>query len=147
MFSFLEHDFKECLIPQKGLTSEEETYLTVTNISKHPVTVRPLQWTDGQSTTVGHRVFKVEYDTALNANIGNQGLSTQKSVLPLPPSAPSSSGVVAANRSVPQLVRLLPNFSAQFRIVFSPQDSERHYSGSLAFLVDETACVPVRSLN
>jgi hypothetical protein len=74
-------------------------------------------------------VFKVEFDPSLSQHLGN------RSILQDANSSLGSHG----NTSV----AVAPNMSCQYRLVFSPQDAGRYYTGGIQFIVNESSAVKV----
>lgn len=74
-------------------------------------------------------VFKVECDLSLNQHLGNRS----------PPLDSNSSLGPHSNTSLV----VPPNMNCQYRLIFSPQESGRFYSGGIQFIVNETSAVKV----
>eukprot|EP01038_Epipyxis_sp_PR26KG_P011591 gene11591-15525_t len=111
-FSFLEHDFKECVSTHKGIVIEEEVYLNVTNISPHPIIIRAI--------TKNKSVFRAEADNIVNQCIGTKTTYIKTSSL-----------------KTKRILEIQAGASAVFRISFSPDDFSKHYFELMEFIVDE----------
>jgi WD40 repeat protein len=96
-FAFLEYDFKSCFIPINGLTMEEETFLNVTNVSMKKTTIRCLYKKTNS--------FFVEMNPVMNLKNGSIQITKKL-----------DSGRVI------ELLEFEPNRSAQFRIIFTPEN-------------------------
>lgn len=110
--------------------------MTITNTSSGDITIRPVMHvTQTQSASASQSaaprdkgVFKVESDPSLNQHLGNRNVLMDTN---------GSLGSHSNTLVVP------PNMSCQYRLIFSPQDAGRYYSGGIQFIVNESSAVKV----
>ena len=74
-------------------------------------------------------VFRVECDLIFNQHLSNRGLLSD------------SNSSLGPHTNTSLIVP--PNMNCQYRLVFSPQESGRFYSGGIQFIVNETSAVKV----
>ena len=111
-FSFIEYNFGECFLDQNGGVSEEETVLTVRNLSGSAATIRSLM--------KKHPSFRLEYDEVLNRNNGVRPV-----MLPGRGARPAKMALEFGSLCV-----------ARFRIVFHPLEVKEVYL-PMEFLINE----------